>query len=112
MDFAVQPSERCIDRIGRGLENRKISFLRTEKIWLVTSFERSEAKKITSGATLSALILFSFSTRDRCASVSVGIEAVILLHAKGATQFERTPKRAISSAIDWDSPTTPILAAE
>ena len=33
------------------------------------------------------------------------------LQAKGEMQFERTLKRAMSRAIDFESPTMPILAA-
>jgi hypothetical protein len=42
----------------------------------------------------------------------VGIDAVIAVQAQGAMQFERTLNFAMSSAIDFDKPTTPIFAAE
>ena len=34
------------------------------------------------------------------------------VHAKGATAFERTLNRCMSSAIDFDKATMPSLAAE
>src|SRR3546814_5750798 len=73
----VQPSDRCIERIGRGTEKRKISFLRTAKIWPLTSFAASDARKTARGAILSADIALKRSTRSRSASVSAGIVAVI-----------------------------------
>jgi len=109
---AVQPSFFCIERIGRGFENRNISFLRTPNIWLLTSFDASLAKNATSGAILSAVIVFIRSMRCASASLVAGIVAISRLHAKGAMQFDRTPARAISSAIDCDSPTMSSFAAE
>jgi hypothetical protein len=41
--------------MGRGFEKRKSSFLRTQKICLVTSAEASDAKTTTKGAIMSAL---------------------------------------------------------
>jgi hypothetical protein len=41
--------------MGRGFEKRKSSFLRTQKNWLVTSAEASDAKNATKVAILSAL---------------------------------------------------------
>jgi hypothetical protein len=41
--------------MGRGFEKRKIPFLRTQKIWVVTSAEASDAKNATKGTILSAL---------------------------------------------------------
>ena len=49
----VQPSERCIERIGRDWLIRKISFLRTPKIVPVTLLTRSLSQKPMSGAILS-----------------------------------------------------------
>jgi len=56
-------------------------------------------------------MLFSFCTRACCSGVSAGIEPIMRLQAKGAIQFERTLYFAMSSAMDFDSPTTPSLAA-
>ena len=42
---------------------------------------------------------------------SVGMVPIKRLQAKGETQFERTLKRRISSAIERDRPTMPIFAA-
>src|SRR3546814_1447401 len=86
--------------------------LRTAKIWPLTSFAASDARKTARGAILSADIALKRSTRSRSASVSAGIVAVIRLQAKGAMQFEVTPERAISSAIELEGPTTPIRSAE
>ena len=107
-----RPNGFVIERIGRGLEKSTISFLRTAKIWLLTSFDRSEARNATSGAILSALIVWRRATRSLASGVSAGIEAVMRLQANGAMQFERTPARAMSSAIDCDRPMMPALAAE
>lgn len=41
--------------MGRGFEKRKISFLRTQKIWIVTSAEASDAENATKGAIMSGL---------------------------------------------------------
>ena len=90
---------------------RKISFARTAKIWPLTSRAASPARYTASGAIFAVSMLFSFSTRLRCSGVSVGIEPIMRLQAKGAMQFERTRYFAMSSAIDFDSPTTPSLAA-
>ena len=60
---------------------------------------------------MSALIVFSRSTRCLASGVSVGIEAIMRLQANGAMQFERTLKRAMSSAMPFDRPTMPSLAA-
>ena len=56
-------------------------------------------------------MLFSFSTRACWSGVSVGMEPTMRLQAKGAMQFERTRYFAMSSAIDFDSPTMPSFAA-
>ena len=45
------------------------------------------------------------------AGVSAGIESIMRVHANGATALERTPNRAMSSAIDLDSAAMPSLAA-
>ncbi len=60
---------------------------------------------------MSAVMVFRRSTRAFSSGVSVGIVPMSRLHAKGEMQFERTLKRAMSSAIDLESPTIPILAA-
>ena len=57
-------------------------------------------------------MVFNFATRSRSDSVSVGMVAIIRLQAAGAIQLERTENRSMSSAIDFDSPTMAILAAE
>ena len=44
--------------------------------------------------------------------VRAGKEFVIRLHAKGAMQLDRTLKRSMSSAMDFESATTPSFAAE
>ena len=41
----------------------------------------------------------------------MGMVPIIRLQAKGEIQFERTFKRDISSAIDFDNPAIPSLAA-
>src|SRR5689334_6108861 len=112
MVFGVQPSARCTDRSGRFWEKRKSSFARTPKIWPVTSLAASEARYTASGAILAVAIVFSFSTRSFWSFVSVGIDPIIRLQAKGAMQFERTWYFAMSSAIDLDRPAIPNFAAE
>ena len=52
-----------------------------------------------------------FSTRAFCSGVSAGMVPIMRLQAKGEMQFERTLKRSMSSAIDFDRPTMPSLAA-
>ena len=47
----------------------------------------------------------------RSASVSCGMDPIMRLQAKGVMQFERTLKRAMSSAIDFDRPAIPSFAA-
>ena len=56
-------------------------------------------------------MLFSFSTRACWSGVSAGIEPIMRLQANGAMQLERTWYFAMSSAIDFDSPTMPSFAA-
>ena len=51
------------------------------------------------------------STRAFCASVSAGMVPIMRVQANGEMQLERTLKRAMSSAIDFDRPTMPSLAA-
>ena len=63
------------------------------------------------GAIFSGPICLIFSTRAFWASVSVGMVPIIRVQANGETQLERTLKRPMSSAIDFDSPTMPSLAA-
>ena len=82
---------------------RKISLSRTAKIWPVTSFAASLARNTASGAIFAGVICFSFSTRAFWSSVSVGIEPIMRLQAKGEMQFERTLNFCMSSAIDFDS---------
>ncbi|MNS92235.1 hypothetical protein D3C72_1263640 [compost metagenome] len=64
------------------------------------------------GAILPASIFCSLATRAFSSGVSAGIELVMRLQANGAMQFERTLKRCMSSAIDFDSAAMPSLAAE
>ena len=90
---------------------RKTSFLRTAKIRPLTSLARSLARKTASGAIFSAPMLLSRSTRVFSSGVSAGMVPMSRLQAKGEMQFERTLKRAMSRAIDFESPTIPILAA-
>ena len=84
---------------------------RTPNIWPVTSRAASLQRYATNGAIFSGVIRFIFSTRATSSGVSVGIVPISRLQAKGATQFERTPKRDMSSAIHFDSATMPSLAA-
>ena len=48
----VQPSLRCTERTGRGWLKRKISFLRTQKIWPLIPSDASLARKTASGEIL------------------------------------------------------------
>ena len=107
----LQPSELCAERIGRGCENRKISLLRTPKICPVTCAPASLAKAVTNGAIFSGTSFFKPSTRFCCSGVLVGMESIMRVQAKGATALERTLKRCMSSAIDFERPTMPSLAA-
>ena len=100
------------ERIGRGCEIRKISLARTEKICPLASSPLSDSSATASGAILAVVMRFIFSTRACCSGVSVGIEAIMRDQAKGAMQFDRTLKRCMSSAIDFDSAATPSFAAE
>ena len=86
--------------------------MRGEKICPVTSFAASEARNTASGAFLSGVICMMRSTRRFCSGVSAGMVPVMRDQAKGAMQFDRTLKRDMSSAIDFDSPTMPSFAAE
>ncbi len=96
----------------RGWLKTNNSLWRAAKIWPVTWLAWSEARKTASGAFFSGPIAWSLATRAFCSGVSAGIELVIRLQAKGAMQFERTPKRPMSRAIDFDRAATPSLAAE
>jgi len=98
-------------RIGRGCENKKISLLRTPKIWPVTSAPASLSRAVTNGAIFSGTSFFRPSTRLCCSGVLVGMESIMRVQAKGATALERTLNRCMSSAIDFDSPTMPSFAA-
>ena len=62
---------------------------------------------------MAGVICLMRSTRAFSASgVSVGIEPIMRLQAKGAMQFERTLNFCMSSAIDFDSAAMPSFAAE
>ncbi len=63
------------------------------------------------GAIFAGFICVMRARRFFCSSVSEGTVPVSRLHAVGEMQLERTPKRFMSSAMDFDSPTMPILAA-
>ena len=64
------------------------------------------------GAILEAvMVVWMRSTRAFCSGVSTGMVPIRRDQANGDTQLERTWKRAMSSAIDLDRPTMPILAA-
>ena len=90
---------------------RNISLLRTAKIWPLTPAAASERRNTATGAILAGVIRLIFSTRAACVSSAMGIVPMSRLQAKGEMQFERTWKRAMSSAIDFESPTIPSLAA-
>ena len=77
----------------------------------VTPFAASEHKYTASGAFLSGVICFSFSTAAACSGVLVGIELVIRDQAQGERQFDRTLYRAMSSAMDFDNAVMPSFAA-
>ena len=70
------------------------------------------ARKMANGAIFSGPIALIRSTRARSASVSAGMVPIRRLQANGDTQLDRTPKCCISSAMNLDRPTMPILAAE
>ena len=57
------------------------------------------------------MVVLTRSTRAFCSGVSTGMVPISRDQANGETQLERTLKRAMSSAIDFDSPTMPSLAA-
>ena len=99
------------ERTGRDCPIRKISLLRTAKIWPLTCLPASEAKATANGAILAGVIAFNLSTRARWASSPIGMVPIMRLQAKGEIQFEVTPKRAISRAIELDRPAMPSLAA-
>jgi len=63
------------------------------------------------GAILSGVISRKRSMRRFSSSVCAGMESIMRVQANGATQFERTLKRCMSSAIERDSPTMPNFAA-
>ena len=79
-------------RIGRGWLNRKISLLRTPKIWpghVARARRRTGRRRTARRARAPAS-----SGRRRASSapgVSLGIESIIRVQANGATAFERTP---------------------
>ena len=57
------------------------------------------------------MVFWMRSTRAFSSGVSVGMVPISRDQANGETQLERTLKRAMSSAIDFDRPTMPSLAA-
>ena len=63
------------------------------------------------GAIFPASIRCSLATRAFASGVSAGIEAIMRLQANGEMQFDRTLKRRMSSAIDFESAAMPSLAA-
>ena len=85
--------------------------MRTAKICPVTSLAASLSRNADSGAIFSGPICCMRATRAFSSSVSVGMVPIRRLQANGDTQFERTLKRFMSSAIDFDRPTMPSLAA-
>src|SRR6201996_6831427 len=86
----VQPPSRCTIRIGRGELNRIISFIRQPNTCPVTPFAASDDRYTAIGAFLSGVICWIFATRACCSGVVAGMELVILLHANGAMQLDRT----------------------
>src|SRR5450830_1064180 len=108
----VQPSLRCTERTGRGWLIRKISLLRTAKIWPLAYEDSSLARHTASGAILAGVICLMRSTRAFSASVSVGVLPIMRHQAKGAMQLLRTLNFCMSSAMDLDSAAMPSLAAE
>src|SRR5689334_13441829 len=86
----VQPSARCTTRIGRGEENRMISFILVPNTCPLTSFAASDDRNTAIGAFLSGVIAWIFASRACCSGVEAGIDWVIRLQAKGAMQLERT----------------------
>src|SRR5882762_9013133 len=91
MASKVQPSDMCTERTGRLALNSMISFMRTPKICELTPSAASESRNTAIGALLAG---------------------VMRVQAKGEMQLERTLKAAMSSAIERERPTMPILAAE
>ncbi len=86
--------------------------MRTAKICPVTSFDRSLPRNTQIGAIFDAVMVFWMrSTRAFSSGVVVGMVPIRRDQANGDTQLERTLNRAMSSAIDLDSPTMPSLAA-
>jgi len=85
--------------------------LRTPKTCPVTCAPASLASAVTKGAIFSGSSFLRPSTRFCCSGVLVGIESIMRVQAKGATAFERTLKRCMSRAIDFERPTMPSLAA-
>jgi len=70
----------------------------TPKICPLTSFGRIRQQVHGERRDLEVSIVFSVSTRSFWSGVSVGIEPIMRLQAKGAMQFERTWYFAMSSA--------------
>src|ERR1700722_2573056 len=82
MVCGVQPSEQCMERMGRMVLKRNISFLRTPNICPVTSLALLEQRNTTMGAILAADMLFSRSSRIRSTSLCGGMVSIMRLHAK------------------------------
>ena len=108
---AVQPSLRCTLRSGRGWLIKKISLLRTAKIWPVTSRAASLTKNTATGAILAGVICWMRATRAFSSGVSVGMAPIIRLQANGAMQLLRTLNFCMSSAMLLLSAASPSLAA-
>src|ERR1700739_3817813 len=86
----VQPSGLATMRIGRGDENRIISFMRQPNTWPVTPFAASDDRNTAIGAFLSGVICWILASLACCSGVVAGMELVMRLHANGAMQLERT----------------------
>ena len=86
--------------------------MREPKIWPFTPSAASLISPQASGAILSGVKLRATSSRARFSSVLAGIVPTIRVNANGAMQLERTLKRCMSIAIDFDRPATPSFAAE
>ncbi|MNT46270.1 hypothetical protein D3C72_1829010 [compost metagenome] len=86
--------------------------LRTPKIWPVTCFAWSVSSASVNGAILPASRRMLIFMRSAASGVLVGMLPTMRVKANGAMQFERTLNFCISTAIDFDSPTMPSLAAE
>ena len=63
------------------------------------------------GAILFGVMALIFSTRAAWVSSAMGMVPISRLQANGEIQFDRTPKRDMSKASDFESPTMPSFAA-